>query len=157
MSKSAIPALFSLLVVCHLAAQEQSEKLVLDLHTDLGTDPDAQILLVPRGCLDGLVLGATQSSPRPKKGPGMPEATVEVWDLALVEAPRREAFRLYWEALRLRLRRAMTLPPPSHGAIELGEFMSSDPSNPQKLDLTKVQSMQERFNRIPPNGSPAKN
>jgi hypothetical protein len=34
--------------------------------------------------------------------------------------------------------------------------MVSDPSNPQKLDLTRVQSMQERFNRLPPNGSLAR-
>ena len=31
--------------------------------------------------------------------------------------------------------------------------MQSDPSQPQKLDLTKVKAMQERFNRLPPNRS----
>jgi hypothetical protein len=34
--------------------------------------------------------------------------------------------------------------------------MLSDPSNPQVLDLTKVKSMQDRFNVLPPNGSPLK-
>lgn len=34
--------------------------------------------------------------------------------------------------------------------------MLSDPGNPQLLDLTRVQALQERFNRLPPNESPVK-
>lgn len=48
------------------------------------------------------------------------------------------------------------VPPPKHQALELSEIMQNDPSTPQKLDLTKVKSMQDRFNRNPPNGSPVK-
>jgi hypothetical protein len=86
----------------------------------------------------------------------MAEATVEVWDLAPSELGRAVTFSLFMATFRGSLSRAWELPPPSHQAIELTELMLSDPSNPQKLDLTKVQSMQERFNRLPPNGSPVK-
>ena len=34
--------------------------------------------------------------------------------------------------------------------------MATNPSEPQKLDLTKVKSMQERFNRLPPDGAGVK-
>ena len=86
----------------------------------------------------------------------MAEATVEVWDLAPPELGRAATFSLFLDTLRRSLSRAWETPPPSHQAIELVDFVLSDPSNPQKLDLTKVQSMQERFNRLPPNGSPGK-
>jgi hypothetical protein len=82
------------------------------------------------------------------------EATVEVWDLLPPPSPRCEAFDFFMAPLRDHLSKALALPPPSHQAIELNQFMLSDPSQLQKLDLTKVESMQERFNRLPPNGSP---
>ncbi len=127
----------------------------LDLRTDLGTDPIGQIHLVTPGCWDGLILGRTIRPARPEQRRPA-EATVEVWDLALREAPRQRSFDLYLGALQERLSRALALPPPKHQSLELTELMLSDPSNPQKLDLTKVKSMQERFNKLPPNGSPVK-
>jgi hypothetical protein len=78
---------------------------------------------------------------------------VEVWDFAYRESPRREAFTLYLKTLQERLSLAFEQPPPKHQALELGEIMSSDPSHPEQLDLTKVQSMQERFNP-PPRATP---
>lgn len=129
--------------------------LFLDLRTELGLDPAAQIRLAPPGCGDGLILSAASQPVRPKQRRPA-EATVEVWDRALRESPQHEAFGLYHITLRQRLSKALELPPPSHGFIELGEFMASDPGSPQKLDLTRVQSMQQRFNQLPPNGSPVK-
>jgi hypothetical protein len=127
----------------------------LDLRTDLGADPVGGILLAPPGCWDGALLGAAiVPAPPTRRRPA--EATVEVWDLALRESAKGTAFGLYLGALRQRLTRAMELPPPRHGALELSDLMLSDPSNPQKLDLTKVKSMQDRFNRLPPSGSPVK-
>jgi hypothetical protein len=145
-----------LLLASLLAAQGAGGPgLSLDLRTDLGSDSMAQVRLTPPGCWDGLLLGAATPPARP--WPRRPaEATVEVWDLALRESPRQEAFGLYLGALRKRLSKALELPPPSHQSIELSEFMLSDPSNPQKLDRTRVESMQERFNKLPPNGSPVK-
>lgn len=144
-----------LLFPAFLAAQSGPVDLSLDLHTGLGADPLAQIRLAPAGCWDGLVAGmaARPAKPAARTPAG---ATVEVWDLAYRSLPRREAFGLYLDGLRERLSRAFTAPPPSHGALELSDLVSSDPSNPQKLDLTKVKSMQDRFNRLPPNGSPVK-
>jgi hypothetical protein len=84
------------------------------------------------------------------------EATVEVWDWAFQESRRGSAFSLYLGTLSQRLSRALALPPPSHGSLELSELMLSDPGHPQKLDLIKVKSLQDRFNRLPPNGSPVK-
>jgi hypothetical protein len=54
------------------------------------------------------------------------------------------------------LSKAWELPLPSHQSLELSEIMLSDPSSPQKLDLTKVKSLQDRFNVLPPNGSPVR-
>ena len=146
-----------LLLTSCLIAQEgtPSPRLSLDRKTALGADPMESICLTPPGCWDGLILGVA-TRPRKSTRRGTPGATVEVWDLALLESSRAAAFGLYLRDLRQSLSRAMRLPPPSHGNIELGELMLSDPSSPQKLDLTKVKSMQERYNRLPPNGSPVK-
>lgn len=119
----------------------------------LGADPVAGIRLAPPGCWDGQLLGAATRPPRPRLGS---EATVEVWDLLPPGSSRREAFSLYLGGLRERLSRAFNQPPPKLQALELSDIMLSDPSQPQKLDLTKVKAMQERFNRLPPNGSPVK-
>lgn len=125
----------------------------LDLRTELGSDSASRIQLAPRGCFEGLILGAAA---RPTTTGRTGQATVEVWDLLPPASPRREAFALYLTSLRERLSKAWLAPPPSHGFIELGEIMLNDPSSPQKLDLTKVKSLQDRFNPLPPNGSPVK-
>lgn len=119
----------------------------------LGVDPVAGVQLAPPGCWDGLLLGAAVRSTRHRSNP---EATVEVWDLLPPSSPRREAFTLYLGGLRERLSRAFAQPPPKLQALELNDIMQSDPSQPQKLDLTKVKSLQDRFNRLPPHGSRVK-
>ncbi len=111
-------------------------------------DPLTRVLLVPPGCWEGLLLNtALRPPPAPQRRAG--QATVEVWDLAYHETPRQEAFSLYRKDLRRSLIRVMAQPPSRHGAIELGELMLSDPAHPERLDLTRVQSLQERFNRPP--------
>lgn len=147
-------SLLSFLFPAFLVAQEAADA-PAPFHTDLGSDPAAQIRLAPPGCWDGLVLGAAIRPQKPARR-GTPGATVEVWDLALREPGRAASFALYLEGLKKRLSKAMELPPPSHGTLELSDLMQSDPTQPQKLDLTKVKSMQERFNQLPPNGSPVK-
>jgi len=134
-----------LLTAPHLVAQGVEG---LGLHSDLGMDPAAQVRLAPPGCWDRLILsGPPRPLPSPRRGPA--GATVEVWDLAYPDTPRRETFTLYLQGLKGRLTQAFATPPPSHGTIELGDIMQSDPSQPQKLDLTKVRSMQDRFNPPP--------
>lgn len=130
----------------------------LDLRTELGSDPAAQIQLAPRGCFEGLIMGvaAGVAAGAARTTGRTGQAVVEVWDLLPPASPRREAFALYLTSLRERLSKAWLAPPPSHGTIELGEIMLNDPSSPQKLDLTKVKSLQDRFNQLPPNGSPVK-
>ncbi len=114
-----------------------------------------RIQLTPAGCWDGLILG-TVTRPLPPDRKRTAGTTVEVWDFFPAASPRHEAFGLYLDALRERLSRAWLAPPPVHGAIELSEIMANNPGSPQKLDLTKVKSMQERYNRLPPNGSPVR-
>ena len=142
--------LSSLLLSPCLTAQEVGN---LDLHMELG-GPTEQIRLVASGCWDGLILGATARPLKPSRREPA-GATVEVWDLAYRESPRRETFTLYLKTLRERLSVAFELPPPKHQALELGEFVLSDPSHPEQLGLTKVRSMQERFNP-PPRTPPAR-
>ena len=127
----------------------------LDLQTGLGSDPMVKIELAPRGCWDGLILGVSQR-PAARTHQRAGEATVEVWDLLPPSSSRHEAFSLFLVSLRERLSKALAVPPPTNLAIDLREIMANDPSNPQKLDLTKVKSMQERFNRLPPDGSPVR-
>ena len=149
--------LMCLLLPWCLAAQapEQDRGLTLDLRTELDRESLAGLRLVPPGCWDHLIMGAALlTKPPERRRPA--EATVEVWDMALRESPRSLAFSFYLGALRERLSKAFELPPPSHQAIELSDIMLGDPSNPQKLDLTKVKSLQDRFNRLPPSGSPVK-
>ena len=145
------------LVTSLLAAQDPSpiREWALDLRTELGSEPATVIQLAPRGCWDGLLLGLSRS-PFPRTQQRVGEATVEVWDLLPPDSLRRESFALYLRFLQQRLSKALAQPPPTNHAIELSEIMASDPGQPQKLDLTKVKSMQERFNRLPPNGSPVK-
>lgn len=126
-----------------------------DLHASLGEDSLTRIQLAPAGCWDGMLLGMAKASQAPAPSRSG-EATVPVWDLLPPASQRRESFALYLATLRARLSKAWQAPPPSHQAIELSEFMAIESSSPQKLDQTKVKSMQDRFNRLPPSGSPVK-
>ena len=126
----------------------------LDLHTELGTDPATQVMLVPPGIWNGLLVGTRAPKPPVRRRRARGEATVEVTDFALPNDLRAEAFRLFRLDLHQRLFLAFQAPPPSHGQIELSELMHADPARPQDLGLTQVQSLQNRFNRLPPSGSP---
>ena len=135
----------------------------LDLSTAIGSDAATQIHLVPTGSWKGLMLSVksgtapSNSSTRttPSRRRRKAEATVEVWDFALPEESlRHEAFRLFREDLLLDIKRNWPLAPPSHGQIDLairgGDGMGGG------TDMAMVQSLQTRFNRLPPNGSPVK-
>ncbi len=143
--------LLSILLVClPLAAQEVAglPEVHPGFRSRFDTDPLTRVQLVTPGCWEGLRLSAARPPlPAPQRRTG--QATVEVWDLAYQETPRQEAFSLYRKDLRKSLTRAMEQPPSRHAAIELGELMLSDPAHPERLNLTRVQSMQERFNRPP--------
>jgi len=141
------------LVGC-LGAQDPAtgQSFALDLRTPLDQEPTSLIHLVPTGCWDGLLLSRLHA-PSPGRR-DRAEATVEVWTLLPPSSPRQEAFGLYLNVLRERLSRAWLAPPPKLQSLELSEIMLSDPSQPQKLDLTRVKNLQDRFNRMPPNGSP---
>ena len=139
-----------LLVFLPLAAQDATGLPVASqgFRSRFERDSFTRVLLVPPGCWEGLLLDAAlRPPPAPQRRAG--QATVEVWDLAYRESPRQEVFSIYRKDLRKSLLRAMAQPPPRHGAIELGELMLSDPGHPERLDLTRVQSLQERFNRPP--------
>ncbi|GLH70575.1 hypothetical protein GETHPA_21080 [Geothrix rubra] len=126
----------------------------LDLRTDLGCDPATRIHLVPPGCFDGLLFAAQARSAPPAPRRGVPGATVEVADFLPPGNRRTESFAFYLADLRTRLLRGFQAPPPSHGQIELAEFVGSDPSHPEASNLDRVRSLQDRFNRVPPSGSP---
>ncbi len=139
-----------LLVFLPLAAQDAVGLPVTSpgFRSRFETDPLTRVQLVSPGCWEGLLLNAAlRPLPAPQRRAG--QATVEVWDLAYHETPRQETFGLYERDLRKSLTRLMTQPPSSHAAIELGELMFTDPAHPERLDLTRVQSLQERFNRPP--------
>lgn len=144
--------LLSLLMMPLLAAQAPVS---LDLRPELGADPAGLIRLAPIGCWDGLFQGLTPrpAAVRPRR---LGEATVEVTDFLLPDGGRQESFLEHRALFRERLLKAFALPPPKLQSLELSELMQSDPSQPQKLDLTRVKSMQDRFNRLPPGGSPVK-
>ncbi len=143
--------LLSILLVClPLAAQEVAglPEVHPGFRSRFDTDPLTQVQLVAPGCWEGLQLSAARPPlPAPQRRTG--QATVEVWDMAYRETPRQEAFSLYRKDLRKSLTRALAQPPSSHAAIDLGELMISDPGHPERLDLTRVQSLQERYNRPP--------
>jgi hypothetical protein len=125
----------------------------LDLRTDLGGDPATRIRLVPPGIWNGLLASRVPARPATRHR-GMPEATVEVADSLPPANPRSEAFHLYAVGLRERLLRGFQAPPPSQGKIDLAEFMAEDPARPEAANLDRARSLQERYNRLPPNGSP---
>lgn len=126
-------AALGLLLLVPLAAQE-------------ATAPRPQ--LAPPGCweLSAPTLRG-EPAPAPKRSQGA--ATVEVWGVAFQESPRQTRFASFTTDLRARLSRAWAAPPPSHGSIELSELVGSDPTRPDKLDLTRVKSLQDRFNPPP--------
>ena len=146
------PSVLLLLLALPLGAAPP--ELRLDLRTSLGTEPGSAITLVPPGIWDGLFLASRAPACPPTKRRGRAEATVEVSDFFLPTNARTEAFRRFVLDLRERLLRAFQAPPPSQGQIELGEFMAADPSRPDASTLGRAQSLQERYNRLPPNGSP---
>ncbi len=149
-------AILGLLLPLSLAAQGTGVELSLDLHPRLGSDPLAAITLIQSDSWNGLLLGSP-TAPLKQSRQTTPGKTVEVWDFALHESPLGMGFRLLRSDLREKLSRAWEAPPVKHQSLELNDFMQSDPSNPQELDLTRVRSMQERFNRLPPSGSPVTN
>jgi len=144
-------AALPLLATTFLAARPD---LQLDLRTDLGSDPAARIHLVSPGCFDGLLFAGEPRSAPPAPRRGVPGATVEVADFLPPGNRRTEAFAFYLVDLRTRLLRGFQAPPPSHGWIELAEFVGSDPSHPEVSNLDRARSLQDRFNRVPPSGSP---
>lgn len=137
-----------------LALAAAPPDLPLAFHPSLGTDPAGAIRLAPPGCFDGLLFAAQTRSVQPSPRRGMPGATVEVADFLPPENPRAESFAFYLADLQTRLLRGFQAPPPSHGKIELAEFVGSDPSHPEASNLDRARSLQERFNRVPPSGSP---
>ncbi|MBI1751714.1 MAG: hypothetical protein HY014_11890 [Acidobacteria bacterium] len=144
-----------LLAPVFLAAQGPSaEALALGGRPPLGSDPAAQIQLVPTGSWAGLMLSVTAKpalAPPPRRR-RMAEATVEVWDVAFRETPRQETFRLFREALLQSIRGIWRFAPPSHGRIDAG--IRAGNGSGTGTDVAMVQSLQQRFNSLPPNGSP---
>ena len=127
----------------------------LDLRTDLGGDPAAQIRLVPAGIWDGLLLASQPPPPQPSRLRGRAAgATVEVADFLPPGSRRTEAFARYKLDLYQRLALAFQNPPASDAAIDLGIFMATDPTHPEQMNQSMVRSLQDRFNRVPPSGSP---
>lgn len=144
-----------LLVASALVAQESASIPALVLTTDLGGDPTASILLAPRGCWEGLLLGSRMSHSSKAK-PRSGEATVEVWDIAFHETQREQTFRLFRDDLLLSLARALAQPIPSNGQIDfaiVGGYIATHGSA-AGVDMAVVQSLQTRFNALPPAGSP---
>ena len=147
-----------LLLPVLLSAQEggQGRGLTLNLKTALEEDPASRILLAPKGCWDGLLLRSTAPSPPVRKRKN--EATVEVWDVAFHESPRQETFRLFREALLLDIAQALALPLTSYAQQDLaiiGGYVARHGSA-AGVDNAVVQALQNRFNALPPNGSPVR-
>lgn len=145
-----------------LAAQTQvGSRLLLDLNTTIGSDPAAEIRLAPTGCWEGLLLGLTSgtaSRPRTPAAPSrrrrMAEATVEVWDFALPEeSTHHQTFRLFQVDLLLSIKENWRFAPPTHGQIDAAIRGGGHGAG---SDMAMVQSLQQRFNRLPPNPSSIK-
>lgn len=117
-------------------------------------DPASRIRLAPKGCWEGLLLRSTLPSPPVCKRKN--EAIVEVWDVAFHETPRQETFRLFRDALLLDIAQALALPMASYAQQDLaiiGGYVARHGSA-AGVDNVVVQSLQNRFNSLPPNGSP---
>jgi hypothetical protein len=84
------------------------------------------------------------------------EATVEVWDITFHETLREETFRLFRDDLLVSIARALAQPISSNGQIDfaiIGGYIASHGSA-AGVDMAMVQSLQTRFNSLPPAGSP---
>lgn len=145
-----------------LAQDMPRPRLWLDLSTTISSDPTAKIHLVPdgswKGMLKSMTSGHAASNSRipatPSRRHRRAEATVEVWDFALPEESlRHESFRLFRGDLLLSIKRNWPFAPPSHGQIDAA---IRGGGNGTGSDMLMVQSLQQRFNRLPPNGSPVK-
>lgn len=148
-----------------LAGGEADPCLKLAFSPSLGVDPTAEIHLIPSGSLKGLWLrlGAETRdlAPDPSSTPTTParrhrmaQATVEVWDFALPEEPpRQQTFRLFREVLLLSIKDNWRFAPPSHGHIDAA---IRGGGNGAGADMAMVKSLQQRFNSLPPNGSPVR-
>ena len=127
--------------------------------SSLGQEPVTRIDLAPAGCWEGLLLSARQGVSVPSQKPKasertrIPEATVEILDFAYQETRAQETFRLFREQLLLNIRENWRFAPPSHGRMDLAIRGSGLPGKGN--DLAMVQSLHQRFNRLPPHGSPA--
>jgi len=84
----------------------------------------------------------------------MPEATVEVWAFSFCESPREETFRLFREALLQSLQALWRFTPASHASIDAA--IRAGNGRGGGGDMAMVQSLQQRFNALPPNGSPVR-
>lgn len=141
-----------------LAAQGQGGLQVgLDRHMALGSETPAEIPLTPKGCWEGLLLSvAAATTPHPAAPPSgqrrVAEATVEVWDVVFQETRSQETFRLFRDQLLLSIRQNWRFAPPSHGRIEAG--IRAGDGRGGGTDMAMTQSLQQRFNALPPNGSP---
>jgi hypothetical protein len=146
-----------------LPAQDKADsRLWLDLYTTLGSELFEQIYLTPTGCWKGLLMNRTSGTALSK--PPIPaassrrrrkaEATVEVWDFALPEeSTRYQGFRLFKEDLLLSIKENWRFAPPTHGQIDAA---IRGGGNGAGSDMAMVQSLQQRFNQLPPHGSPVK-
>lgn len=148
--------LLCLLFPVFLSAQEggQGLGLTLNLKTALDEDPTSRIRLAPKGCWEGLLLRSASPSPPARKRKN--EAIVEVWDVAFQETPRQATFRLFRDALLQDIARALALPLASYAQQDLaiiGGYVARHGSA-AGVDNVVVQSLQNRFNALPPNGSP---
>jgi hypothetical protein len=152
--------IFLLLFPIVLFAQRQTvEKPVLNFNTTLGTDPVSQIHLVTPGCWNGLMMattGTVLTSNLPNKKSNshlhrIPEATVEVRDFLFEEPIDKQTFRLFMKDLLLCIKQNWQFAPATHGQID-----AAIRANGGGTDMAMVQSLQQRFNRLPPNGSPVK-
>jgi hypothetical protein len=140
-----------------LGAQDPTgTNLHLDLSTDLGSDPTAKVRLVPSGCWAGLMLSATARAtpPMPSRRQRVAEATVEVWDIAYHETRSQETFRLFKENLLLSIRAMWRFAPASHGQIDAA--IRGGDGKGGSTDMAMVRSLVQRFNQLPPEGSPVK-
>ncbi len=117
-------------------------------------DPASRIRLAPKGCWEGLLLSSTSATPPTRKRKN--EAIVEVWDVAFHETPRQTTFRLFRDALLQDIAQALALPLASYAQQDMaivGGYVARHGSG-AGVDNVMVQALQNRFNALPPNGSP---
>jgi hypothetical protein len=138
---------------------QQAQGLSQPFTSPFGQDSFPSLELAPTGRWEGLLLSVTEGAAATVQKPKaskrrrqVPEATVEVWDFAYQEPPAQETFRLFREQLLLSIRSNWRFAPPSHGRIDLA--IRGGGTAGMGSDMAMVQSLQQRFNRLPPSGSP---